>query len=92
MFRLLILLVIISMIIILVISITQIFKEKLITNESSKNTTADEIEDSINKIKIKILRAEVDQLNGIEGAKKEIENLKNQLSRIQELKEKTKNL
>lgn len=92
MFRLLILIVILTMITILIVSIYQIMSQKTSKPVSSKDNTVDEIEKMMSEIKVKIVRAELDNLSGIEGAQTEIENLKSQLQKIQELKEKTKNI
>ena len=91
MFRILIFLIIVALFILFVFSLSQLFKKSEVLKDDKK-TTSEEIESLINDVKVKILRAELDQLNGIEGATKEIENLKTQLTKIQELKEKTKNL
>jgi hypothetical protein len=45
-----------------------------------------------NDIKIKILRSEINQRSGIEGAERDLTYWKDQLNITEQLKEKTKNL
>jgi hypothetical protein len=88
MFRLLIFFIILGLIILTVYAGFKIIKSFKIP----KPTTTEEIEFLIEKIKIKIMRAELDQMSGIEGAEKDLQYWKDQLTQTQKLKEKTNNL
>jgi hypothetical protein len=91
MFRLLIFFIILGFLILGIYAGAQIIKS-IKPTQRPKPTTAEDIEELITKIKIKITQADLDQMSGIEGAEKELQYWKDQLAQTQELKEKTKNL
>jgi hypothetical protein len=92
MFKTLIFLIILGFIILLVYSGIKIMSSLQLKKEPSNNTSHEDIENLINDIKIKILRSELNQRNGIEGAERELTYWKDQLNITEQLKEKTKNL
>jgi len=93
MFKTLIFLIILCFIILLVYSGIKIMSSlQLKKEEPSNNTSHEDIESLINDIKIKILRSEINQRSGIEGAERDLTYWKDQLKITEQLKEKTKNL
>lgn len=92
MFKTLIFLIILGFIILLVYSGIKIMSSLQLKKEPSNNTSHEDIENLINDIKIKILRSEINQRSGIEGAERELTYWKDQLNITEQLKEKTKNL
>jgi hypothetical protein len=93
MFKTLIFLIILGFVILLIYSGIKIMSSlQLKNNNSSKDNTPDDIETLINEIKIKILRSEINQRTGIEGAERDLTYWKDQLKITEQLKEKTKNL
>lgn len=92
MFKTLIFLIILGFIILLVYSGIKIMSSLQLKKEPSNNTSHEDIENLINDIKIKILRSEINQRSGIEGAERDLTYWKDQLKTTEQLKEKTKNL
>ncbi len=92
MFKTLMFCVVLGFVGLLTLAVYNILKQANHRQKEKPKTTTDEIEDLITKIKIKITQADLDQMSGIEGAEKELQYWKDQLSQTQQLKEKTKNL
>lgn len=92
MFKTLIFLIILGFIILLVYSGIKIMNSLQLKKGESSNNTHEDIENLINDIKIKILRSEINQRSGIEGAERDLTYWKDQLKITEQLKEKTKNL
>jgi|NOAtaT_7_FD_contig_123_20062_length_3424_multi_6_in_0_out_0_5 hypothetical protein len=90
MFRLLIFFVILGLITVTVYAgfkILESFKQN-----DKKQTTSEEVEHLIEVIKLKITRAEINASEGIEGAEKDLQHWKEELEKVKQIKEKTKNL
>jgi beta-lactamase regulating signal transducer with metallopeptidase domain len=92
MFKTLMVCIVIGFIGLLAVALYKIFEQFEYRSKEPPKTTADEIEELITKIKVKITQADLDQLSGIDGAEKELQYWKDQLAQTQQLKEKTRNL
>lgn len=94
MFRLLIFFVIILFVILLIVAIANILKTMSLKKREENYTSSmtDDIEYLIERIRLKIIKAETDAASGIEGAEKEIQYWKEELEKTKKLKERTKNL
>ena len=90
MFRLLIFFVILGLITVTVYAGFKILES--CKQNDKKQTTSEEVEHLIEVIKLKITRAEINASEGIEGAEKDLQHWKEELEKVKQIKEKTKNL